>query len=38
MGMRYADLEPILEELEKEGRINRLPLLNSKEMITLTGR
>ena len=23
MGMRYADLNPILEELEKEGRIFR---------------
>jgi predicted transcriptional regulator len=34
-GMRYALLEPILEELEKGGRINQLP---GKEMIILRDR
>jgi hypothetical protein len=30
--MRYADLDPILKELEKDGRIIRLPS-PGKEMI-----
>ena len=34
-GMRYADLDPILAELEKEGRIIRL---TGKEMIILKDR
>jgi predicted Rossmann fold nucleotide-binding protein DprA/Smf involved in DNA uptake len=34
-GMRYADLDPILAELEKEGRI--IPL-TGKEMIILKDR
>jgi hypothetical protein len=34
-GMRYAILDPILEELEKEGRINQLPSTTGKEMIIL---
>jgi len=33
--MRYADLDPILEELVKEGRITRLTSSNGKEMISL---
>jgi len=33
MGMRYADLDPLLEELEKEDWINRLPSPTGKEMI-----
>ena len=36
--MRYADLDPFLEELEKEGRINQLPSPTGKEMITLKNR
>jgi DNA-binding MarR family transcriptional regulator len=35
MAMKYADLDPILEELEKEGRIIRL---TGKEMIILKDR
>jgi hypothetical protein len=35
MGMRYADLDSILAELEKEGRIIRL---TGKEMIILKDR
>ena len=33
--MRYADLDPILEELEKEGKITQLPSPTGKEMIIL---
>jgi hypothetical protein len=33
MGMRYADLDPLLEELVKECRIIRLPSPTGKEMI-----
>ena len=35
MGMRYADLDSILEELAIEGRINRLSTPTGKEMISL---
>ena len=35
MAMKYADLDPILAELEKEGRITRL---TGKEMIILKDR
>ncbi len=35
MGMRYTDLDPILGELQKEGRITRLPSSKGKEMISL---
>ena len=38
MAMKYADLDPIHEELAKEGRINRLPSPTGKEMITLKNR
>ena len=38
MEMRLADLDPILEELEKEGRIARLPSPAGKDMITLKNR
>jgi DNA-binding MarR family transcriptional regulator len=38
MGMRYADLDPLLEELEKEDRITRLPSPTGKEMIILKKR
>jgi DNA-binding MarR family transcriptional regulator len=34
-GMRLADLDPILEKLEKEGRIIRQPSSTDKEMIIL---
>ena len=34
MGMRYTDLDPILGELQKEGRITRLPSPTDKEMIS----
>jgi DNA-binding MarR family transcriptional regulator len=37
-GIRYADLDPILEELEKEGRIIRQPSSTGKEMIILRDR
>jgi hypothetical protein len=30
MGMRYADLDPILEEMVKEGRIIRIPPQQAK--------
>jgi hypothetical protein len=33
--MRYADPAPILEELEKEGRLSQLSSLTGKEMIIL---
>jgi DNA-binding MarR family transcriptional regulator len=35
MTMKYADLDPILEELVKEGRITRLTSSSGKEMISL---
>jgi len=35
MAMKYADLDPILEELAKEGRISQLPSPTGKEMISL---
>ena len=35
MTMKYADLDPILEELVKEGRITRLTTSTGKEMISL---
>jgi hypothetical protein len=35
MGMRYADLDPILEELIKKGRTSRLPSPTGKDMIIL---
>jgi hypothetical protein len=35
MGMRYADLDPILLELEKEGKIIRLSSLTGKEIVIL---
>jgi hypothetical protein len=38
MGMRYADLDPILEEREKDGRIIRLPSPTGKEMVILKNR
>lgn len=38
MAMKYTDLDPILEELEKESRITRLPSPTGKEMITLKNR
>jgi hypothetical protein len=37
MGMRYADLDPILEEMVKEGRIIRLPT-TGKVMVILKNR
>jgi len=36
--MKYADLDPILEELVKESRITRLPSPTGKEMITPKNR
>ena len=38
MGMRYADLDPLLEELEKEDRISRQTSPTGNEMIILTKR
>jgi DNA-binding MarR family transcriptional regulator len=38
MGMRYADQDPFLEELVKEGKINRLPSPTGKEMVILKSR
>ena len=38
MAMKYADLDPILEELAKEGRISQLPSPTGKEMISLRSR
>jgi len=38
MGMRYADLDPILEELKKEGRISRQTSSTGNEMIILKKR
>ena len=38
MGMRYADLDPILEELKKEGRISRQTSPTGNEMIILKKR
>ena len=38
MTMKYADLDPILEELVKESRITRLPSPTGKEMITPKNR
>ena len=35
MAMKYADLDQILEELVKEGRITRLPSPTGNEMISL---
>ena len=35
IGMRYVDLDPILEDLAKEGRINWLSAPTGKEMISL---
>jgi DNA-binding MarR family transcriptional regulator len=35
MTMKYADLDPILEELVKEGRITRLTSSTGKDMISL---
>jgi hypothetical protein len=35
MGMRYADLDPVLGELQKDGLITRLPSPKGKEMISL---
>ncbi len=36
--MKYADLDLILEELRKEGKISRLPSSTGKEMIILKDR
>lgn len=38
MTMKYADLDPILGGLVKEGRINRLSTPIGKEMISIKGR
>jgi len=38
MTMKYADLDPILEELVKEDRINRLTFSTGKEMVILKSR
>jgi hypothetical protein len=38
MAMKYAELDPILEEMEKEGRINCLISQTDKEMIILKDR
>jgi hypothetical protein len=38
MRMRYADLDPILEEMVKEGRIIRLPSPTGKVMVILKNR
>ena len=36
--MRYADLDPLLEELEKESKIIQLPSPTGNEMIILKKR
>ena len=38
MTMKYADIDPILEELEKEGRITRLTSSTGKEMAILRSK
>ena len=38
MTMRYADLDPILEDLVKEGRIIRLSSPTGKETVILRDR
>jgi len=38
MAMKYTDLDPILEELVKEGRITRLLSPTGKEMVILKSR
>jgi len=38
VGMRYADLDPILEELEKEGKIIRPSSPMGKEIVILRDR
>lgn len=38
MGMKYADLDPTLEELAREGRIIQLSSPTGKEMVILRDR